>query len=216
MENPVLILIEIISALLCFILLKYIIAPYRLTREARYIGLPLGFAFLGVSYLFSGLVLFFDSFLFVEEIRWLQLFTQSYAFVFLAITYFFSKSKTPKDSRWSITYAAIIFSVFISYLIIFEPPILGLPSYKTVDEYFRLFNILCLFYVFIHTLRSHISKDEILRNINRLGRDKFSISVFRNRRFYRPVEALIKNSKDNRKEAYKRNSDKHTKYSPDL
>ena len=36
----------------------------------------------------------------------------------------------------------------------------GLPSYKTVDEYFRLFNIACLAYVFVHTMRSHLSKPD--------------------------------------------------------
>ena len=158
MENAALILVEVISAVLCFVLLKYMITPYKLTREARYLGLPLGFAFLGVSYLFLGLAYYFESFLFVEEIKWLQLFTQAYAFVFLAATYYFSKSSKTKNLRWNITFAGLIFIAVISYLIIFEPPTLELPSYKTVDEYFRMFNILCLSYIFIHTLRSHLSK----------------------------------------------------------
>ncbi len=160
MENAALILVEIISAILCFVLLRYMIRPYRLTREVRYIGLPLGFGFLGVSYALMGFALYFESFLFVEEIKWLQLFTQAYAFAFLAATYYFSKSSKSKNIRWNITYAGLVFAAVISYLIIFEPPMLGLPSYKTVDEYFRLFNILCLSYIFIHTLRSHLSKPE--------------------------------------------------------
>jgi hypothetical protein len=41
--------IEIASAILYFILVRYMIKPYGLTREERYLGLPLGFAFLGVS-----------------------------------------------------------------------------------------------------------------------------------------------------------------------
>jgi hypothetical protein len=160
MENAALILAEIVSAVLCFILLKYMITPYKLTREARYIGLPLGFAFLGVSYLFMGFAYYFESFLFVEEIKWLQLFTQAYAFAFLATTYFFSKSSKSKNLRWNITYAGLIFVAVISYIIIFVPPMLGLPSYKTVDEYFRMFNILCLSYIFVHTLRSHLAKPD--------------------------------------------------------
>ena len=160
MENAVLILVETISAVLCFVLLKYMIRPYRFTREARYLGLPLGFAFLGTSYIFMGFAYYFESFLFVEEIKWLQLFTQAYAFAFLAATYFFSKSSKHKNIRWNLTYAGLIFVAVISYLIIFEPPMLELPSYKTVDEYFRLFNILCLSYIFVHTLRSHLSKPE--------------------------------------------------------
>jgi hypothetical protein len=160
MENAALILAEIFSAVLCFVLLKYMIRPYRVTREARYLGLPLGFAFLGLSYLFMGLAYYFESFLFVEEIKWLQLFTQAYAFAFLAVTYYFSKSSKSKNIRWNITYAGFVFGVAISYLVIFEPPMLGLPSYKTVDEYFRLFNILFLVYIFVHTMRSHLSKPD--------------------------------------------------------
>jgi len=160
MENAALILAEIVSAVLCFILLKYMITPYRVTREARYIGLPLGFAFLGASYLFMGFAYYFEKYLFVEEIKWLQLFTQAYALAFLATTYFFSKSSKTKSIMWNITYAGLVLVAIISYLIVFEPPMLGLPSYKTVDEYFRIFNILCLSYIFIHTLRSHLSKPD--------------------------------------------------------
>jgi hypothetical protein len=45
-------------------------------------------------------------------------------------------------------------------LVVFEPPMFGLPGYKTVDEYFRLFNIICLAYISIHTLRSHTSRPD--------------------------------------------------------
>ena len=160
MENAALILAEIISAVLCFVLLKYMIRPYRVTHETRYLGFPLGFAFLGVSYLFLGLAYYCESFVFVEEIKWLQLFTQAYAFAFLAVTYFFSKSSKHKNIRWNLTYAGLVFVAVSSYLIIFEPPMLDLPSYKTVDEYFKLFNILCLSYIFVHTLRGHLSKPD--------------------------------------------------------
>jgi len=84
-----------------------------------------------------------------------------FAFVFLAATYYFSK-KPAKNTRlwWDIAYAGLVFAVVVSYLVVFEPPMLGLPSYKTVDEYFRLFNIVCLAYVSIHTLRSHVSQPD--------------------------------------------------------
>ena len=161
MANLALILIEIVSATLCFVLLRYMIKPYRATREGRYIGLPLGFGFLGVSYIFMGFALYFESFIFVDEIKWLQLFTQAYAFAFFAATYYFSK-KPAKNTRlwWNITYAGLLFAAIVSYLVVFEPPMFELPSYKTVDEYFRLFNIICLAYVSIHILRSHASKPD--------------------------------------------------------
>ena len=161
MENLALILAEIVSAILCFVLLRFMMKPYYTTGEGRYLGLPLGFGFLGVSYIFMGLSLCFESFILVDEIKWLQLFTQAYAFAFLAATYYFSKKPT-KNTRlwWNITYAGLLFAAVVSYLVVFEPPIFGLPSYKTVDEYFRLFNIICLAYISIHTLRSHASKPD--------------------------------------------------------
>jgi hypothetical protein len=161
MDNTALIVAEAVSAIICFVLLRFMIKPYRTTGESRYLGLLLGFGFLGVSYVLMGGALYFESFRFVEEIKWLQLFTQAYAFAFLAATYYFSK-KPSKRSRlwWDITYAGLGFAAVVSYLVVFEPPMFGLPSYKTVDDYFRLFNIICLAYISIHTLRRHASRPD--------------------------------------------------------
>ena len=46
---------EFTSAILCFIILWFMIKPYRFTREGRYIGLPLAFGLLGASYFFSAI-----------------------------------------------------------------------------------------------------------------------------------------------------------------
>jgi hypothetical protein len=161
MDNLALTFIEVLSATICFVLLRFMIKPYRTTGEGRYLGLPLGFGFLGVSYILAGVSLYFESFLLVNDIKWFQLFTQAYAFAFLAATYYFSK-KPAKNTRlwWNITYAALVFAALISYLVVVEPPMFGLPSYKTADEYFRLFNIICLTYISIHTIRSHVSKPD--------------------------------------------------------
>lgn len=162
MDNLVLVLIEFVSALLCFILLRFMIKPYRTTGERRYLGLPLGFGFLGISYILMSTSLYFGgTFLFVSDIKWFQLFTQAYAFAFLAATYYFSK-KPSKNTRlwWDITYAALVFIAVISYLIVVVPPQFGLPSYKISDQYFMLFNIVCLAYISIHTIRSHVSSPD--------------------------------------------------------
>ncbi len=161
MNNLALILVEVVSAVLCFTLVRFMMKPYQYMGESLYIGLPLGFAFLGMSYIFMGLALFFKGPLFVEELKWLQLFTQAYAFAFLAVTYYFSKKVSEHVRlRWKITFTGLIFAAIVSYLIVFEPPMFGLPSYKTVDEYFRVFNIICLAYISIHTLRSHASRPD--------------------------------------------------------
>jgi hypothetical protein len=158
MANLALILVDVVSAVICFVLLKFMIKPYRTTGEGRYLGLPLGFAFLGVSYVLMGCTLFLNSFSFVEELQWAQILTQSYAFAFLATTYYFSKKPT-KNMRlwWNITYAALFFAILFLYLIALVPPHFELPSYQIADHALRIFNILFLAYISIHTLRSHVS-----------------------------------------------------------
>jgi hypothetical protein len=147
---------------MCLVLLRFMTKPYRATGESRYLGLPLGFGFLGVSYIFAAFSLNLE-FLFLNSAKWLQLFTQAYAFSFLAMTYFYSTKPTKNmHLQWDITYAALIFAAVISYLVVVYPPI---PSYKTADEYFRLFNIICLAYISFHTIRSHISSTEDSKTI---------------------------------------------------
>jgi hypothetical protein len=162
MNNVALILAEIVSAALSFILVGFMRKPYQYTGENRYIGLPLGFAFLGMSYLFMGFALSSNNIIFVEEMKWLQLFTQAYAFAFLATTYYFSKQTLEQKTRlWShFILSALLVGLIISYLIVFVPPIFALPSYKAVDEYFRGFNIIFASYIALWTLRSHALKPD--------------------------------------------------------
>jgi hypothetical protein len=82
------IIIEIGSAITCFILVIYIAKIYQLTRESRYLGLPLGFGFLGISYAISALS-YLPLFDFANK-GWIQLFIRAFAFIFLAVTYVFS------------------------------------------------------------------------------------------------------------------------------
>jgi hypothetical protein len=161
MDNLVLISAEAVSAILCFVLVRFMIKPYRFTGESRYVGLPLGFAFLGLSYLFMGFAYFSGTLIFIEDMKWLQLLTQTFAFAFLAVTYYFSKRTSKrKRLRWQISFTALIVGLAISYLIVFVPPTFVLPSYKTVDEYFRFVNIFLVSYISLHALRSHTMKPD--------------------------------------------------------
>lgn len=152
---------EVVSAILCFVLVWFMMKPYRFTGESRYLGLPLGFTFLGLSYLFMGCALFSDTLIFIEDMKWLQLLTQAFAFAFLAVTYYFSKRPHKrKRLRWQISFTALLVGLVVSYLIVFVPPAFVLPSYQIVDEYFRLVNILLVSYISIHALRSHMRKPD--------------------------------------------------------
>jgi len=136
--------------------------PYRVTRETRYLGLPLGFAFLSLSYVLKASTSYIESIWFFSgEVEWLPLFAQTYAFSFLAVTYFFS-NKPSKYSRlrWNLAYAGIALVAVISFLVVIEPLMFGLPSYYKAHQYFHAFNIVPLAYISIHTLRSHTLKPD--------------------------------------------------------
>lgn len=162
MDNLILITLEGVSAAIAFVLVWFMIKPYQYTGNSEYLGLPLGFASLGVSYVFMGASLFFSNISTIEDIKWLQLFTGSYAFAFLTITYYFSgKTVRRKISvLMQIILSALVLGLAVSCLIVFVPPMLELPSYKTVDDYFRILNMILALGVVLHTLREHALKPE--------------------------------------------------------
>jgi hypothetical protein len=148
--------IELISAIACFILLRYMIKPFRVTGESRYLGLPLGFGFLGVSYTFSAIsyLPFFN----FPNWGWMQLFVRGFAFLFLAITYYFSKSKKKSKLLWNLTIGllALILAILISLIIV--SPQISLPDYTLFYIYTRIFSFACLCYISIHALKSHVEQ----------------------------------------------------------
>jgi hypothetical protein len=136
------------------------IKPYQLTGETRYLGLPLGFIFLGTSYgigalAWSGPLNFFN------ELAWLQLLTRTFAFVFLAMTYYFSK-KPSKNTRllWNITLSVLIVALIALLLTVFINPQIAPDSLPASTLYIRIFGIFCLTYIAIHTLRSHVKNSD--------------------------------------------------------
>jgi hypothetical protein len=151
--------VEVVSVIICFILVKYMIKPYWLTREVRYLGLPLGFGFLGVSYGISAIA--YTELFYFTELLWIQFLARTFAFVFLALTYYFSK-KTSKNIRllWNITFSLLIVCLVGLFLLSFIFPQITASSYNASQLYVRVFNIICLSYIAIHTLKSHISKPD--------------------------------------------------------
>jgi hypothetical protein len=134
--------------------------PYRYTGERQYIGLPLAFSFLGASFV-MGLTVFVESAAFVDVMRWIQLFTQSYAFAFLAVTYYFSKRGRETTRLWlELAFATILSVAVVSYIVIFVAPAYDLSRFSTVDDYMRIFNIVCISYIAIHTLRRYVARPE--------------------------------------------------------
>lgn len=151
--------IEVVSAIACFILVRFMVKPFQLTEETRYLGLPLGFGFIGTSYILSALTysqLLYD----YSYIKWLQLFIRAFAFLFLAVTYYFSKSAKGPKLLWNATLAVLATVFTISILVAIINPEYVFPIYLQASVYVRIFNLLCLTYISIHALKSHIEQPD--------------------------------------------------------
>lgn len=151
---------EVTSAILCFILVWFMTKPYRFTREGRYVGLPLAFGFLGGSYFFSAVTYAQPSF-FHEDVLWFQLVARTFAFVFLATTYSFSK-KPSKNSQllWNATFSLIVVAIITSIITVIILPQFNFENYRASSGYVRIFIIICLTFIIIQTLRSHLAKPD--------------------------------------------------------
>ena len=96
-----------------------------------------------------------------REIAWLQLLTRTFAFAFLAATYYFSK-RPSKNTRllWDITLSLLIVAFITLLTALVISPQFALNSYDFAQVYLRLLSLACLSYIAIHTLRSHIKKPD--------------------------------------------------------
>ncbi len=167
---------EVISTILCFILVWFMIKPYRFTKDGRYIGLPLAFGLLGASYFFSALTYTQTYF---SHILWLQLVARTFAFVFLAATYYFSgKPFRTSYLLWNITFSSIVVAIIASFLMVIFSPQLDFQSYLNASSYARIFIMLCLTYIIIHVLRSHMEKPESTTLLIPLGYILLAISQY--------------------------------------
>jgi hypothetical protein len=148
-------IVEFVSAILCFILVRFMIKPYELTKKGSYLALPLGFGFLGISSAFAALV--YSPLGFSPQSMWLPLLTRTFAFVFLATAYFFSTRWSKKGQLLGeLTVSLLIIALVSFFIIIFVAPDFALSSYNQANVYFRVLSIICLCYVSTYTLRSHM------------------------------------------------------------
>jgi len=157
MYEDIRIIIEVASAIICFILLWFMVKPYSLTRESRYLGLPLGFGFLGIGSVISAIATVIPGY-FHSQLAWLQLLPRTFAFLFLAVTYYFSK-KPSRKSRfiWNSAISLLLLSLLsLVLLLVINPQFATMDSYFNFAFYFRVCNLICLFYISIHTLHNHI------------------------------------------------------------
>lgn len=168
--------IEVVSAVACFILFRYMIKPFRLTQETRYLGLPLGFGFLGVSYAFSALsycrILPFTNSLLA------QLLVRAYAFLFLLVTYYFSKSAKKPKLLWNTSFGILIAVFAVLILLMIISPQFSRSDYKVASVCVRFFSLVCLLYISIHALKSHIEQSDSTTLLIPLGYVLYGIAAY--------------------------------------
>lgn len=153
------IIIEAVSAIACFILVAFMIKPYQLTGKTQYLGLPIGFGFLGISYTLSTMLyLFFD----FPELGWVQLLVRGFAFLVLAVTYYFSKAEKNAKLLWKIILAllAAIFIVMILLVTIVSPEV-SLTDYQRCYFIIRTLSAVSLAYIAFHALKNHVGTDRV-------------------------------------------------------
>ena len=156
--------VEVISAIMCFVLLRFMIKPFQITGESRYLGLPLGFGILGVTYVISAIVFYTVEILgrntLFVQLMYIQLIARTVAFLFLAITYYFSKNPTKKTQQlWKIG-LILLSATFIISLLILGIVNVTLDVYAISEMYFRVLCLITVLYICFHTFRSHIEKPD--------------------------------------------------------
>jgi len=161
--------IEVVSAIACFILVRFMIKPYRLTGETRYLGLPFGFGILGASYTFSALS-FSPIFDFPNK-SLVQLFVRAFAFLFLATTYYFSKSERKSRLLWNATLGvfAAVLAILVLLAVIYPEFLLPSYRYSLAQVSLRVFDLTCITYIAIHALKSHIEQSDPTTLMTPLG-----------------------------------------------
>jgi phosphoglycerol transferase MdoB-like AlkP superfamily enzyme len=89
-----------------------------------------------------------------------QLFARAFAFLFLAVTYYFSKSAEEPKLLWNMTLGllAAILTILILFAII-SPQLLW-PNYRLAQMCVRVFGLICFSYISIRALKSHIEQPE--------------------------------------------------------
>ncbi len=147
--------VELASVILCFVLVRYMIRPYLLTREQRYLGLPLGFAFIGISSIFVILAILEPL---CPRFVIISVLIRTFGFVFLAITYYFSK-KPAKNSQllWNATLSLAIIGL-AGLSITLTTPLLNMELIASFNIFLRILTLFFIAYICVHTLNNHTKK----------------------------------------------------------
>lgn len=151
---------EVIASLLAFVIAFLFYRFYRISGLRHLLGLAIAFIFITFAeiLLATDVWLEFNPELF-NMLFWLRLFSLSYGFSFLAMSYYY-KHREESSIPWLMRIASLsaIPIMIVTGIIVLTPPAFDLPVYNVIDEYFRVFNLIMLAYVFKSTLSSIVEQ----------------------------------------------------------
>ncbi|MCW3984221.1 MAG: hypothetical protein NWE96_09545 [Candidatus Bathyarchaeota archaeon] len=146
----------LVSIVLSLVLVYLFFKVYSTQRSVILLGLPLGFLFLSVSFIFLGIHLFFYTIIdtFSSSVMWLRVTTQTCGYSFIALSYFLSghsqKRTTHNLSSLAIGSILLIASVFGVLLAIYPSGLVSVYSYNLL---FTVANLCLISYILFFIIR---------------------------------------------------------------
>jgi hypothetical protein len=145
---------ELVSTFLTSFIVYLFAKAYRTVHSTHLLGLPLGFSFLASSYFFLGISMLHETsnVAISESFLWLRIVTQSFGFVFVAFTYYFS-SKDERTSKNLLLVISFVSAVSVSLIMVgaaISAPFLGISSVQDFDVILGAVNLVFVGYVIYH------------------------------------------------------------------
>lgn len=156
--------ITAVSVSLSLAISRYFFKSYSFSGFGYLLGLPVGFAFLGASFIFEASSLMFraDPVLY-PAFFWIQMTLQAEAFALIALSYYYKnsgagdsgKSVRPKDALvMALPLAMIAIPFIVPTLSLAAAPYFNYPELADLSFYMRIFNMAVIAYIFKSAIAS--------------------------------------------------------------
>ncbi|HEV2192620.1 MAG TPA: hypothetical protein VGR54_03255 [Nitrosopumilaceae archaeon] len=149
---------KIVSLVLALFVTVYAYNFYKIFRSLVLLGLILGFGFMALADILMIITIpvHKDPILF-NLFFWMRLFVSAYGFTFLALSYHCSTKERGKANSFVLKISILSVIPVFAMLTWFSNSSI-FPPFTNYDEYFRVYNICALGYVFIKSLQYSVSK----------------------------------------------------------
>lgn len=163
--------ITAVSALLSLMISRYFFKSYRFSGFGYLLGLPVGFAFLGTSFVFEAASLLSraDPLLY-PAFFWIQMSLQSEAFALIALSYYYRNSDSSQSGRRvrprdvlviMLPLAMVAIPFLVPTFTLATEPYFDYADLADLSFYMRIFNMAVLAYIFKSTIASLVKAANI-------------------------------------------------------